>query len=80
MPSSALTVANTIQTIRASDKQENSSVYFAKIDVDELPELSQELGIRAMPTFIAFKNGEKLDTLVGANRGRLEALIVKSKA
>jgi thioredoxin 1 len=35
--------------------------------VDELPELSQELGIRAMPTFLFYKNGQKVDELIGAN-------------
>jgi hypothetical protein len=51
--------------------------------VDEQPDISQEVGVRAvrcsihngeievlnasqMPTFVAFKNGEKLKDLVGA--------------
>ncbi|GFP57783.1 hypothetical protein ACSS6W_007377 [Trichoderma asperelloides] len=42
-------------------------VHFVKFDVDELPELSQELGIRAMPTFLFYKNGQKVDEMVGAN-------------
>ncbi|KAF9820757.1 hypothetical protein IEO21_01200 [Rhodonia placenta] len=48
---------------------------FYKIDVDEQQEISQEVGIRAMPTFIAFKNGQKVKDLVGANPGALQDLI-----
>lgn len=63
---------------RNSEKEENSGVYFAKIDVDQLPELSERLGVRAMPTFIAFKDGKKLDELVGASVPLLDKLIAKS--
>lgn len=31
----------------------------------------QEVGIKAMPTFMVFKNGEKVDTFVGADRNKL---------
>jgi thioredoxin 1 len=47
-------------------------VHYIKIDVDELPELSQELGIRAMPTFIHFENGEKAGSFMGAHLRELE--------
>ncbi|KAG8964157.1 hypothetical protein FRC00_003605 [Tulasnella sp. 408] len=30
-------------------------------------EVSQKVGIRAMPTFVAFKDGQKVDQLVGAH-------------
>ncbi|KAI0964569.1 hypothetical protein AcW1_001360 [Taiwanofungus camphoratus] len=40
---------------------------FYKVDVDDQQEISQEVGIRAMPTFVAFKNGSKLKEIVGAN-------------
>merc|ERR1712000_576719 len=45
----------------------DEQVHFVKFDVDELPELSQDLGVRAMPTFMFFKNGDKVDEMVGAN-------------
>ncbi|KAL4742035.1 thioredoxin-like protein [Aspergillus similis] len=46
---------------------------FYQIDVDELSEVAAELGIRAMPTFLLFKDGEKVNEVVGANPGALEA-------
>jgi thioredoxin 1 len=48
---------------------------YLKVDVDELSELAQEYGIRAMPTFMIFKDGEKVDELVGANPVALEQKI-----
>jgi thioredoxin 1 len=50
---------------------------YLKVDVDELSDLAQEYGIRAMPTFMFFKDGEKVDELVGANPNALEEKIKK---
>ncbi|KEP54238.1 thioredoxin [Rhizoctonia solani 123E] len=55
-------------------------IIFTKVDVDAVPELSQQYGIRAMPTFKVVKDGEDLETLQGANAAKLEALIEKYKA
>ena len=46
---------------------------FYKIDVDELSNVAGELGVRAMPTFILFKDGKKVSDVVGANPPALEA-------
>jgi thioredoxin 1 len=51
------------------------SAHFVKVDVDEVPDVAQELGIRAMPTFLIFKNGEKAAEVVGANPKALLAAI-----
>ena len=48
---------------------------YLKVDVDELSELAQEYGVTAMPTFMIFKDGEKVDELVGANPQLLEEKI-----
>lgn len=53
---------------------------FYKIDVDELPDVAQELGIRAMPTFLVFKDGEKVGEVVGANPNAIKAAIEKHSA
>lgn len=58
-----------------SDHSEFSSVKFYKVDVDEQPDISQEVGIRAMPTFLFFKDGIKIGEVVGANPGELRKLI-----
>ena len=53
------------------------SARFYKLDVDEVPDVAQELGVRAMPTFIVFRNGDKVGEVVGANQKALEALVEK---
>lgn len=50
---------------------------FYKLDVDEVPDVAQELGVRAMPTFFVFRGGEKVGEVVGANQKALEALVEK---
>ncbi|KAG8948618.1 hypothetical protein FRC00_008506 [Tulasnella sp. 408] len=57
-----------------------TSAEFYKVDVDAVPEVSEEVGIRAMPTFQAYKDGNKLGELVGANPQGLETLLVAHAA
>lgn len=40
---------------------------FFKVNVDELMDLAQEQGISAMPTFLVFRKGVLIKTIVGAN-------------
>ncbi|CAO3643139.1 unnamed protein product [Cunninghamella blakesleeana] len=42
-------------------------VIFAKVNVDDVGDVAQACSIRAMPTFIAYKNGAKAGEVVGAN-------------
>ncbi|RAL65587.1 hypothetical protein DID88_005259 [Monilinia fructigena] len=51
------------------------AAHFVKIDVDEVPDVAQELGIRAMPTFMIFKREQKISEVVGANPKALEEAI-----
>ena len=37
-----------------------------KVDVDDNPELSQQYGIRSIPTILIMRGGEVVDTIVGA--------------
>ncbi|KAL1954378.1 hypothetical protein VTO42DRAFT_1244 [Malbranchea cinnamomea] len=52
-------------------------VAFYKVDVDEVPDVAQELGVRAMPTFIFFKDGQKVDEVLGAVPPAIEAAVKK---
>ncbi|KAL1593195.1 thioredoxin trx1 [Paraconiothyrium brasiliense] len=61
------------QVVKLSDTYPQAR--FLKIDVDEVPDVAQELGIRAMPTFLLFANKEKVGEVVGANLKALEAAI-----
>ena len=38
----------------------------AKLNVDENPGISQQFGIRSIPTMLIFKNGKLVDQIVGA--------------
>ncbi|KAI3323539.1 12 kDa excretory-secretory antigen [Xylariaceae sp. AK1471] len=62
----------------SEEDQFKDKVHFVKIDVDELPDLSQELGITAMPTFVVFKDGEITgEKVLGAKPQEIRDLLVK---
>ncbi|KAJ5812429.1 hypothetical protein N7474_008730 [Penicillium riverlandense] len=48
---------------------------FYKVDVDEEQEIAEEVGIKAMPIFMAFKDGQQIDHLIGATPQKLESLV-----
>ncbi|KAK5988084.1 Thioredoxin Asp f 29 [Cladobotryum mycophilum] len=50
---------------------------FYKFDVDEIPKLAEELGVRAMPTFYFFNGGNKVGDMVGADPRGLAAHLTK---
>lgn len=50
-------------------------IAFIKFDTDDVPDIAQELGIRSIPAFFAFEEGEKVDNLAGANPPALQRLI-----
>ncbi|KAL5470873.1 hypothetical protein EMCRGX_G028919 [Ephydatia muelleri] len=54
-------------------------VLFYKVDVDENSDTSESEGIQAMPTFIFYKNGKKVETFTGANDKKLEETIKRLK-
>ena len=41
-------------------------IVFAKVNVDELPEVAGQYGIRSIPTLLLLRDGEILEKLVGA--------------
>jgi thioredoxin 1 len=54
-------------------------VYFFKTDVDQAEALVESWNITGMPTFLFFKDGHKVDELVGANEGQLTDKVNKLK-
>lgn len=50
-------------------------VQFGRVDVDKAQDTAMEYGITAMPTCKFFKDGEQLDTIIGANPPKLVSLI-----
>ncbi|MGL4307713.1 thioredoxin [Cetobacterium sp. SF1] len=44
---------------------ELKNIKIAKVNVDESGELAGEYGIRSIPTMIVFKDGQKIDQMVG---------------
>ncbi|KAF9055755.1 thioredoxin [Panaeolus papilionaceus] len=57
-----------------------SNVEFYKVDVDEQAEIAQEVGVRAMPTFVLYQGGEKKGDVVGAQPQAVEALVTKASS
>ncbi|KAK6331644.1 Cytoplasmic thioredoxin isoenzyme 2 [Orbilia javanica] len=51
---------------------------FVKVDVDEVTDAAAECGVRAMPTFIIFRGGEKVSEVVGANPAALKAAVASA--
>jgi thioredoxin 1 len=51
---------------------------FAKVDVDDQPEIAQQYGITAMPTFILLENGEVAKTIRGPTPPALTALVTST--
>eukprot|EP00013_Stygamoeba_regulata_P008559 CAMPEP_0177676454 /NCGR_PEP_ID=MMETSP0447-20121125/27804_1 /TAXON_ID=0 /ORGANISM="Stygamoeba regulata, Strain BSH-02190019" /LENGTH=159 /DNA_ID=CAMNT_0019185031 /DNA_START=110 /DNA_END=590 /DNA_ORIENTATION=- len=52
------------------------NVVFAKVDVDENPDVAGRFGVSAMPTFVAFKGGRQVGSSVrGADMASVQRLL-----
>lgn len=47
--------------------EEIPEVEFARVDVDKAEDVAMEYRVTAMPTFLLFQDGEKVETIVGAD-------------
>ncbi|THU60849.1 hypothetical protein C4D60_Mb07t17070 [Musa balbisiana] len=52
-----------------------TNAVFLKVDVDELPEVSQQWKVQAMPTFVLVKRGQEVGRIVGAKKDELQRTI-----
>lgn len=56
--------------------EENAGVEIAKVNIDENQDLAVKFGVRSIPTLMMFKDGQHVDTLVGAqSKSKLAAWI-----
>jgi thioredoxin 1 len=55
--------------------QEFPDVKFYTYDVEESPDIAQELGVSQMPTFSVFKDGDIRDGVRGARVGELRRVL-----
>lgn len=60
--------------LAANDRKD---VYFFKVDVDQAEAIAQAHNITGMPTFLYFKDGSKVDELVGANEAQFKDKVKK---
>lgn len=54
-------------------------VMFRKLDVDETREVTNQLEVKAYPTFLMFKNGEEVERFAGASEEKLRAMVDNHK-
>lgn len=59
-------------------EKDHTDAVFVKVDVDEVSDVAAECGVRAMPTFMIFRNDEKVSEVVGANPAALKAAVVSA--
>lgn len=55
--------------------QQHPEAKFVKVDTDEVPDLSQEYEITAMPTILFLKGGKVVERVTGANPAGIKAAI-----
>src|SRR6266576_614535 len=67
--------------IEAVAKEFDGKVTVAKLNVDENPELAQQLDVMGIPTMMVFKNGRPISRLVGlSSKERLTGAVTAALA
>jgi thioredoxin len=59
-------------------------VKFARLNIDDNPDVGQRYGVRSIPTLMIFRKGKPIRTMVGASpishyRGELQKVVSKSQ-
>ena len=57
-------------------EQQEDKLVFAKVNIDEAPEIAEKYGIDTIPTLLLFKNGEVAGTIVAPDsKAKIETFI-----
>lgn len=56
---------------RLSNDPAFQGIYFAHFDVDEVTDVTETVGLRVIPTFAVFIDGEETDRVAGGDMGKL---------
>ncbi|VDO07537.1 unnamed protein product [Rodentolepis nana] len=59
--------------------EQEATVKFAKLDIDIYEDAPADFSIAAMPTFMAFKNGEMVDSVIGPHIEQVKQMIARLK-
>ena len=54
------------------EKELSDKIDFMKLNIDESPETPTKYGLKGVPTFMVFKEGEAVDVKVGASLGKVD--------
>lgn len=63
------------QIDKLTEEFEGKNVKFYKMNIEEAEDVAMEYGISAVPTFILFKGGEKVDEVVGPKGEMVKSMI-----
>lgn len=55
--------------------EKHKDIEFLKVNIDDANDIAQDCNVSLIPTFIFYKNGKKIDVLVGANKNKLNEMI-----
>ena len=53
----------------------NHHILFAKANIEETPDIANELDIKSLPCVIIFENGKEINRVAGFNKPKLQAII-----
>lgn len=51
------------------------NILFAKANIEETPDIANELDVKSLPCVIIFENGKEIHRVVGFNKHKLQAII-----
>ncbi|XP_041271602.1 glutaredoxin-3 isoform X3 [Onychostruthus taczanowskii] len=66
--------------VMAALAREHSQVTFVQLEAEAVPEVSEKYGISSVPTFLFFKNSQKVDRLDGAHAPELTQKVQRHSA